>query len=621
MDSLTKLSNGELLPFALYLKRGDWDFVPIKFLSTSPHDIEENIYSITEFVKLGMGIHTDNAKVDVKWSIISNSEEKEFVEFSLNTNKAFYLIHKGGAPFIWSIGTYHFEVIFEGKSYYAAFKVTPKSLDIDEIEIMNELIEDKLKGLIVDYLKYKKTLGGLDDIKETAFWYLWENYKNIERSLLNYLILIEKYSAQDIAKRYSIQSVPRKMDRKSLQWETTPKGFINKELKFLNRRVINVDDSEENRSAKYFTEIILKQLKEMSIFLNEFVKNTIQKQELLENLLVDNESRLEEMKGSYNVSEGTIKKYRNKVKHNKDNINELNKQYLKYNKMFLNIADCIKRLESILYNQFWNGISLKKSQRNKLGIHPAYNGIYQIYKNFERCLNEKGQVEIKLPVLKRTEDLYEYFTFFSVIDVFLAQGFKANETGLTEQLKTKFVHEGLADGTTIELLFEQYIVHIVFNEELDFEHEALSRKQMMFTLQPNRKPDIRIDLFVKETEQLNYLSSVVLDAKYSPLQNIYSNRQVTKVMEQLNNYGQIGRFNFEGDKLDSKSPYVRHPIKEVICLYAGEKSDGEENCIISSCGQFIRLAPTKEGSIYGQEDLTYVLFNKWLGQHEEIFLI
>lgn len=624
MDSLTKVSNGEVLPFQLYLKRGDWNIEEIELLSSNQFNIDTNIYNITEFVKFGIGIRNNNINntVDIKWSIVSNNEDKEFIEFTLSSENHFYLIHRGGAPFNWSIGTYHFEVIYGEKSYYGAFNVKPKNLDINELEIMNELIEEKLEGLIVDYLKYKKTLGNNDEIKTSSFWYLWEKYKANENSLLNYLLVLEQYSILEIVKRYNVQAIPRKIDRKSIQWETSAKGLISREAKFLNRVSLFIEDSEENKYIKALTKYILLQLINMANFLREFLKNTDDKIKSFKKDLEINESRMEEIKGSIYVSEGTRKKYRNKVSRNKENIEYTEKQYSKYEEMLKDVTECIKRLEVTLNNQFWSKISQRGPQRNKIGNHPAYMGIYKIYKNFEKSLVENGEKEVKLPVFKRTEDLYEYFTFFSVIDCLLNHGFIANETKLTQQLKSNFVHEGLLDGTKIELRFEEYILHVIYNEELDFEHEALEKKQMMFTLQPNRKPDIRIDLYTETDNNLKYLSSVVLDAKYAPIENIYSDRKVTKVMEQLNNYGHISRFNYNGEHLDSKMPYLRHPVKEVICLYAGKKNPRQQgNCIIASCGQFIRLAPTKDGRTYGYEDLTQTLFNRWLSQYDDVFLV
>ncbi len=622
MVLLTKLTTGESLPFRLYLKRGDFLTDTIEWLTPKTTDIRDVVYPVKELVKLGMGIEANGVHVDIKWSVVSNTKQKEYMEFSLNDAKTFHLIHKGGAPYPWSVGTYHFEVTYEEKRYYAAFQVKPKSLDIDELEVMNSLIEDKLKGLIVDYLKYKKTWGMMDDIKETAFWYLWERYQKTERPFLNHLIMIEQQSTQGVSKQYRVQSIPRRMDRKSLQWELTAKGLANKEAKFYNRTVRFVEDSEENRNAKRFAKAILAQLIGMCAFLRDFVKNTERKQQQLGEALVDNEARLAELSQSYNISKGTLQKYRNKIKYTKDNIKKMNEQYANYQQMNEHMSRSIKSLESVLNNPFWSGISSRNAQRNTLGSHPAYNGVYQMYNEFERSLQDKGQTELRLPVYKRTEELYEYFTFFSVVEAFLSQGFTTHETSLTEQLKTSFIHEGLSDGTTVELSFEQYIIHVVLNEQLDLEHEALAKKQMMFTLQQNRKPDIRVDFFIQEDEVLQYKSSVVLDAKYTPLKNIYSDSQVTSTMEQLNNYSSISRFNYDGDVLDRNKPYFRHPVKEVICLYAGEKLARQEgNCVISSCGHFVRLAPTKEGAIYGQTDLTHLLFNKWLSQHDEIFLL
>ncbi|MDD1505306.1 hypothetical protein PVA17_21535 [Lysinibacillus sp. CNPSo 3705] len=622
MVSLTNLTTGDTLPFRLYLLRGQWTKNYIDVLTTSTTEIQDIVYPVTELVKLGMGIETNGEQVEVKWSVMSNAEKDEFIPFSLSEDKTFHEIHPGGAPYFWSVGTYHFEVIHEGKSYFAAFQVKPINLEEDELEMMNELLEEKLKGLIVDYLKYKKTWGSMDDIKETAFWYLWEKYQKTERPFLNHLLMIEHHSTQGVSKQYKVQSVPRRMDRKSLQWELTAKGLANKEAKFYNRTIHFVEDSEENRNAKRFATAILAHLLDMRAFLQDFVKNTQHKQQQLQEALVNNEARFAELLRSRNISEGTRKKYRNKIKLNKDNLIKFKKQYTKYQQMTQQINFCIKSLESVLNNQFWSGISSRRAQRNSLGAHPAYNGVYQMYKEFERALQDEGQTELRLPVYKRTEELYEYFTFFSVIDAFLAQGFVAHETNLTDQLKSSFIHEGLSDGTTVKLAFENYIIQVVFNEELDFEHEAREKKQMMFTLKPNRKPDLRVDFFIQQEEELQYQSSVALDAKYSPLENIYSDRQVTSVMEQLDNYSGISRFNYNGDVLDSLKPYFRHPVKEVICLYAGKKPAKQEgNCIISSCGRFVRLAPTKEGTVYGQSDLTRILFNEWLGQHDEIFLL
>lgn len=616
------VSNGEKLPFILKLKffnsyTNHHKYTIMHELVHAFPYLRDVVYTIEEYSSFSIQLETEiDCEIVVKWSSIqSNLDTESFQIFKLTNDNPEHVIYQfhPNEPFPWSVDYYHFEVYYNQRKYYGTFYVSPKNVEEDELEWMRELINEKLSGLVVDYMRYKKSWNNIDSIKETSFWYLWEWYKTNEMKLLSHLVMIENHSIKAISKTYKVQETARKLDNQSIRWANTPKGLIHNQSKFLNRRTLYINDSEENFNAKRFIIRIQQRLNVIHQMVTKIVEELALRQQMINEEIVKNEKHLERVSKNNKSTESIKTRYRRLVFHKRRELIKTQEQYENYEKMDYQIRKNLNTLKTVLSNDFWSSISNKRSQRLMLGSHPSYKMLYKIYKEMEQMISQEATKPLQLPVFKKTEVLYEYFVYFSLIDLFIQRGFKAKDELLSQQLTTSFYQEGLEDMTTVELYFEEYFICLVFNEELlTDETEALSRPGHFYTNQVKRKPDIRLDYYKLDQDEPIFQSSVIVEVKYRPLRNIFLPNSVTEVMEQMEQYLSIRRLNMIGDKLNERDPYNRHPIKLALCLYAGE-NHLKSNFVRATCGTFIQYLPEADGQVKNQSIIEDELFSYWLG--------
>lgn len=146
------------------------------------------------------------------------------------------------------------------------------------------------------------------------------------------------------------------------------------------------------------------------------------------------------------------------------------------------------------------------------------------------------------------------------------------------------------------------------------EKDAEETRRYFFTKKPNRKPDIRLDSYLlsNDTQEWEYHSSIVVEVKYSPLSNIYSENTETKAMAQMESYLDIRRLNIINGKRDEIEPFNFHPVKFVLCLYAGKNTLTTNASTFAACGKFIRYYPQSNTEIFGEEILEQEIFERWL---------
>lgn len=319
-----QIDNGKTtsLPFELVLtnkitndlKNGTY----INQLVSSPTSIEKCMYEVTELRDIYIHLITNEPiELTVCWSKISQHENDEsFIKCKLDKETLSYCLYKhehNGNGYLWSVGQYHFEVIYEHKTYYGGFKVVPKNVSEEGYIALHQTISRHLEGLVVDYLKYKKTWGILNYIQDTTYWRVWEWYQKIESVLLNNLTSIELYSAQGIVRKYKLDERPKRLDQKSMQWEQSIKGVAYNGSKYLNCKMTNYEDIEENHAVKYFISKIILKLDETHSFFEKVIEDIEGKITESQIDLNNKRGRFEQVKTNVRSTKNIIRKYSTQV--------------------------------------------------------------------------------------------------------------------------------------------------------------------------------------------------------------------------------------------------------------------------------------------------------------------
>ncbi|CKI41474.1 Uncharacterised protein [Streptococcus pneumoniae] len=83
-------------------------------------------------------------------------------------------------------------------------------------------------------------------------------------------------------------------------------------------------------------------------------------------------------------------------------------------------------------------------------------------------------------------------------------------------------------------------MHVAFNDLIETHPLiALSKGSNFYNGEDTKKPDIRLDCYVKEDGKYVYKSSIIIEVKYSPMYNIFQHVGNTKATEQMYKYWSI----------------------------------------------------------------------------------
>ncbi|MGL4522719.1 MAG: hypothetical protein ACRCWQ_09240, partial [Bacilli bacterium] len=166
---------------------------------------------------------------------------------------------------------------------------------------------------------------------------------------------------------------------------------------------------------------------------------------------------------------------------------------------------------------------------------------------------------------KKTWKLYEYYSLFQIIDVFLRAGYVC-----VQQPKTHTLHhirsEGIQEKSAFVFVKDGQKIEIHYEKDLPTSlYHAQSLNEHIYALGLHKKPDFRIDYYVQQQNEWVFQKCRVVDAKFRKLSNIKNEQRVTTAQRQLFSYWQIAH-------RDADRPVV----SDVICLYA---NDGIDNTI------------------------------------------
>src|SRR5699024_6507000 len=489
----------------------------------------------------------------------------------------------------WSNGKYIIKVMIDNETYYGILHVLSKNITEDEFTNMHKYLEEQLQGITKKYTHLTQAIDeSIDDPAANQLEYWLINYVN---RLISILISLENNYVTTLKKNYQIESLPKHLDRKSIQWATGAKGSIYGEKKYYNRKYKLTANSRENQYVKKCIMVILKTIKKEQ-------QRQLRKYELMNNRVNDAKRRIE-------IIEDGIRKSANKRNISKEDIykRKLSKQnaerelkakeekrksilmtYYKLKKGF-------QKLNYLMNNTFWKYVKPSSQNRDMRFSNKHYGQFYKLWRNFRdlcgNSVSDKGKPHNKTSeyVMISTPTLYEYYSYFKLIDILHELGFKQYDQSKT--LKAGYLFSEILPNTVIQFEKESFRIDLVYDQEVHFgSTEAIRSGTYFFCRSAKRRPDIRIDLYIydKQFNEYIYHSSMILEVKYRPLKNIYSEVGYTEEMYQLNGYRVIRRY------CPFRESFI-HNVREIICVYPG---DDKDISFISEAGIYLILRPNRE---------------------------
>ena len=94
--------------------------------------------------------------------------------------------------------------------------------------------------------------------------------------------------------------------------------------------------------------------------------------------------------------------------------------------------------------------------------------------------------------------MYEYYAFFIVISILEQIGFE-DKNPIREQIQEHFYLDGLQDWNGSDINRDDIKVHVAFNDLIETHPLiALSKGSNFYNGEDTKKPDIRLNCYVKE---------------------------------------------------------------------------------------------------------------------------
>ncbi|MBJ8082702.1 hypothetical protein JDS82_15935 [Bacillus cereus group sp. N14] len=596
----------ETLPFVLKLIIGTeakGEYILLNRLCTSTTALVQCIYKVQELKPIRLHYHYESPmNITFIWNKVYEGQKNiKESKYEINEKKQKVLIYEHGKTeffYPWRCGLYHFEVNIEDRTYYGAFQIVPKNFFDDQFEMIQNYVKSILNELILDRGYYKKTFSALSDIEDSSYLVLLRKLPQKMKKIKQIFKKIE--SSSKFIHEYKWEEKERKATRKgAIVTERKPYA------KYYNRKFIEQKNSKENAFLKFKAMQFYFYLLEAESFLSQTIEilERVKRKKSEEFQAVKTIIQTIERNGS--VTDREKQKYKNIHLLKEADLRKSSMKIQEYKILAHFVHESVQYFQTLMHSPFWREVS----ETGNMYSHNLPIPHQQLLQHLDVLPQYTEQSPSLLFVYKPTFLVYEYYAFFIVISMLEQIGFEARNS-IREQIQEHFYVDGLQDGTTVVLHRDDIRVHVAFNDLIETHPLiALSKGSNFYNGEDTKKPDIRLDCYVKEEGKYVYQSSIIIEVKYSPMYNIFQHVGNTKATEQMYKYWSIKYV----EEQDGKRVYYRRAIYEVICVYPGSHMHSKK--IESGCGVFLQLYPykTKQGEekLAGKHGMVQI-FEKWL---------
>lgn len=230
-------------------------------------------------------------------------------------------------------------------------------------------------------------------------------------------------------------------------------------------------------------------------------------------------------------------------------------------------------------------------------MDPRYSVLYRLYKNLSDPAQSLYVSSFYQFQWKRTDKLYEMWSFLQFIKALTAKGWELEEGISVIREEGRYRLSSLESGTEIKLRREGEEVHLTYDGILPASSADTDRENHpLYTNNSHRQPDLRLDYYKGGL----YYGSLVADFKYRDLLFLWQDEtRSASLRRQFNAYRDMNT-RFYRDLDETASLRDSRPVKEVWAVFPREipgKSDEDYSL------RFIPLAPGLTGNHRLAEEL------------------
>lgn len=448
-------------------------------------------------------------------------------------------------------GEYPIIYFDEEKEYDFKFIVAPSAISEEDLENIKINLENFSEGISKDVSAIRR-IGEINkEFKNDKLLFITnlieEKTKlrlSLENILKNPIMALEKtYVKQDHLKKYDYRTIKNMCkDNINIFTEKRPKMI-------LNRKVIETIENNENlwliQSLNKIMEFLFKVngilIKEKNIKNEKLVKASFEKSEIESKLL-------KWSRGNINIG----KTYFSLTKIREKNLNSEIEELIKINELIENYSFEILEIIKII-KSFIDNFKLKTNKRKaKINFKILKNHNYSYIKKIVEKIYVQSSKNLKNKSSfqnKQTFDLYEYYSFILIIDIFKDLNFVMSEDiAIISELENDI-------RKNYEYSFKNengFLIKLSYDKEIN----EINNEEGFTCSNSHNKPDFLISLYDKKN---NLIKCLIIEIKCCLSQYIYNKNYDTKIYEQIKSYSYY-HYKFK-NRID------REIISKVLVLY------------------------------------------------------
>lgn len=462
-------------------------------------------------------------------------------------------------------GDYPVRVQIEGCAYETLYRIQPKTMTWDQLLNLRKYLEMKMSGLAYNVLERRSgSIGSERDLLPHAL----KVYQQIRKQMnkLHYQLEdIMKNPAKDVVQEYAQRSFSRKPDSKSQRWLTKRASAKNSNPMvpsyFYEKHAKLTEDTAENRWIKYVIRYTKKELKKAQLMFE--LNRSEQKSRMAKKMkdLGDYRTRFNRITSQYGFDarrkelQALINQSERELANAQDMLRVIDDHLIEVNK-YIGQFSRYEQTESMVKttHQFNQPKPTQRMLKDK-----RYAWLYRFYKGLKSMETNQTSSKSTFPY-KKTSLLFEYYVLCLVIDILLEDDLSWSSGWLADYANPEMAIGSLVPETLLRFDSPRgdYYVELAYDTQIAVHaDESISH----FKANIKRAPDIRISVYQSSGE---FMSTIILDAKYRRYAYLWNDLEETDVTKQLNDYLRIWHYDVQKPV---RSRMKRDAVSKVVAVY------------------------------------------------------
>lgn len=556
-------------------------------------------------------------------SIKLNSDDvNSFIEIAAYDSEEIIILKPDGSEYELSTGGetenmivpgyYEIKIHTLSKTFEGLYRVAPSTLSWVGLMKIRDYLEDILEGL--SYNLYWKKLGKQGEaIINNSFTEMYKHIVNNEKMLINLLESLIKDPITNLSNQYKERSYSQRPDMKSQKWLSRKGISVNTNPyipeKTYEKHCIMDKDTLENKWIKkilVYTIHIIVRLERSYVRVNDRLKK-----EMLEKEIEFDKYKLQyktavnarfvtanfrsRLFNKINIISKSIAIYKEKVSFTEKTLFNLKK-----------IKNSLARYQYETWISEISGYEKVNKPSLKMLKESRCLKLYNFYKDLVSLDKNTGGNKTSF-LYKKTSLLFEFYTVAIIIERLVEKGYNWRN-GWIKDVTDPIVYNGeLQEETAMLFENDQYICELIYDKEVARTLDNPLRSQLINVNSAHNRPDIRLSLYDKETDDL--LSVMIIEAKCSKSRNIYNKDGDTRAVEQIRDYSSFRCY-------DAKLRRYSHLVSKVVLVYPKQQPrinypDTLLNCI------FVQIDPVGNNESKDELSELYGVLDNFLELEDE----